>query len=195
MIPLQEPFDRITHWVEEAKQHPQIAEPTAMSVATVDAEGMPSVRTLLLKGLDIRGLEFYTNNQSRKGQELQANPKVCINFYWMPLGRQIRVRGPVTPVSTAESDAYFASRRRGSQIGAWASDQSRPVESHEILMQRVAEYEKRFEGKEVPRPPHWYGWRLNPQEIEFWQEGEFRLHHREYYHRSGEGWEKVLLYP
>lgn len=195
MIPLKEPFERIANWVEEAKQHPQITEPTAMSVATVDAEGMPSVRTLLLKGLDTRGLEFYTNNDSRKGQELKANPRVCINFYWMPLGRQIRARGAVAPVSAAESDAYFASRRRGSQIGAWASDQSRPVENHETLMQRVAEYEKRFEGKEVMRPPHWYGWRLNPQEIEFWQEGEFRLHHREYYRRSGEGWEKVLLYP
>lgn len=195
MIPLKEPFERIAEWLEEAKQHPELKEPTAMSVATADAAGMPSVRTLLLKGLDSRGLEFYTNNESRKGHELQANPQVCINFYWMPLGRQIRARGKVERVTEAESDAYFASRRRGSQIGAWASDQSRPLDAYRTLEERVAELERKYSGQSVPRPPHWYGWRLVPDEIEFWQEGEFRLHRREYYTRQGEGWKKIMLYP
>jgi pyridoxamine 5'-phosphate oxidase len=195
MIPLEEPFTKIQHWLEEASQHPHIKEPTAMSVATVDSDGMPSVRTLLLKGLDVRGLQFYTNSESRKGHELQANPKTCINFYWMPLGRQIRARGRVEKVTEAESDAYFRSRRRGSQIGAWASEQSRPLENYAVLEKRVAAFEAQFEGKEVPRPPHWYGWRLIPQEIEFWQERDFRLHHREYYTRQDDGWQKTPLYP
>jgi pyridoxamine 5'-phosphate oxidase len=195
LISLEEPFERMADWLEEAKQHPQLTEPTAMSLATADATGMPSVRIILLKGLDGRGLVFYTNSESQKGEELHANPQACINFYWMPLGRQIRASGQVERVSDAEADAYFASRRRGSQIGAWASDQSRVLESEAVLAQKITAVEQRYEGEDVPRPPHWYGWRLIPQQIELWQEGEFRIHHRERYQRRGEGWSKELLYP
>jgi pyridoxamine 5'-phosphate oxidase len=193
--PLTEPFDRIAEWLEEAKLHPQIKEPTAMSLATANAQARPSVRTVLLKGLDARGLTFFTNSTSQKGEELHQNPQACLNFYWMPLLRQIRATGRVEKVSEAESDAYFASRRRGSQIGSWASLQSQKLESPALLQQRIAEYEQHYEGKEVLRPPHWYGWRVIPDEVEFWQEGEYRLHHRERYCRVGEGWAKEWLYP
>lgn len=195
MKTLNIPFKQIEEWLEEAKRHPQIAEPTAFALATANKQGQPSLRILLLKGLDERGLTFFTNSESQKGSELRENPQACINFYWMPLGRQIRATGKVEPVSAEESNIYFASRRRGSQIGAWASDQSRPLDDCTTLEKRVAELEKQYEGKEIPRPPHWYGWRLIPDSIEFWQEGEFRLHHREVYLREGAGWRKELRYP
>lgn len=195
MQPFYEPFARITDWIEAAKNHPQITEPTAMSLATADARGMPSLRVVLMRGLDARGLVFFTNRESRKGCELKENPQACLNFYWMPLGRQIRVSGKVERVSDAESDAYFASRRRGSRIASMASDQSRPLAEYQHYLDRVAALEKEWEGKEPPRPPHWHGWRVIPEQIEFWQEGEFRMHHRELYSRAGEGWRTGLLYP
>ena len=170
-------------------------DPHAMSVATVDAAGLPDVRIVLLKGLDARGFVFYTNAQSAKGEQLRGQGKAALCFHWKSLKRQVRVRGAVEPVSEAESNAYFASRARGSRIGAWASDQSRPVADRDKLMAKTAEVEDRFEGKEVPRPPHWYGWRVRPDSIEFWQDGAFRLHDRIVFRPDGKAWSKTRLYP
>lgn len=170
-------------------------DPHAMSVATVDASGLPDVRIVLLKGLDARGFVFYTNAQSAKGQQLLGQGKAALCFHWKSQKRQVRVRGAVEPVSAAESDAYFASRARGSRIGAWASDQSRPVAGREALMAKTAETEDRFEGKDVPRPAHWYGWRVKPESIEFWQDGAFRLHDRIVFRRDDNDWSKTRLYP
>ncbi|MBY0408452.1 MAG: pyridoxamine 5'-phosphate oxidase [Rickettsiales bacterium] len=193
---MMDPIARFSAWMEEAKSHPGISEPTAMTVATVDGEGKPSARILLLKGHDARGFTFYTNSESRKGEELKHNPHVALCFYWMPLQRQVRIEGSVTKVEGEEADAYFASRRRESRIGAWASQQSRPLENREVFMQALAEQTKRFEGKDVPRPAHWYGWRLAPERMEFWQEVEFRLHDRDVYTRNAEGdWNLGKLYP
>jgi pyridoxamine 5'-phosphate oxidase len=194
MQPFHEPFERIKLWIEEAKKHSQIAEPTAMSLATADVRGMPSLRVVLMRGMDERGLVFFTNSESQKGCELKQNPQACLNFYWM-LGRQIRVSGKVERVDDAESDAYFASRRWGSRIASMASDQSRPLVEYQHYLDRVTTLEREWEGQEPPRPPHWHGWRVIPEQIEFWQEGEFRMHHRELYTREGEGWRKGLLYP
>ncbi len=195
MEPLSEPIKRISEWVEEAKQLPELKEPTAMSLATADKNGMPSLRVVLMRGLDERGLVFFTNSESQKGRELRENPQACINFYWMPLGRQIRASGKVEKVSEAESDAYFAQRRRGSQIASMASDQSRPLESFQHYLDRVAALEKEYEGRDAVRPPHWHGWRVIPDRIEFWQEGDYRMHYREVYIRQEKGWKKELLYP
>ena len=170
-------------------------DPHAMSVATVDASGLPDVRIVLLKGLDARGFVFYTNAQSAKGQQLLGQGKAALCFHWKSQKRQVRVRGAVEPVSAAESDAYFASRARGSRIGAWASDQSRPVAGREALMAKTAETEDRFEGEDVPRPAHWYGWRVKPESIEFWQDGAFRLHDRIVFRRDDNDWSKTRLYP
>ena len=170
-------------------------DPHAMSVATVDADGLPDVRIVLLKGLDERGFVFYTNAQSAKGEQLRGQGKAALCFHWKSQKRQVRVRGEVEPVSGAESDAYFASRARGSRIGAWASDQSRPVADRDKLMAKTAEVEDRFEGKEVPRPPHWYGWRVKPDSVEFWQDGAFRLHDRIVFRPEGKSWSKTRLYP
>lgn len=190
------PFRRMQQWLDEAAAHPAISEPSAMLLATATADGLPSVRAVLLKGLDERGLAFYTHDGSRKGRELAENPQAAICFYWMPLGRQLRAQGRVEPVGAAEADAYFASRRRESRIGAWASEQSRPLESRAALQTRIAEYETKFAGQDVPRPPYWNGWRLVPDHFEFWQEGDFRLHTRETYTRTTRGgWERGLLYP
>lgn len=170
-------------------------DPHAMSVATVDASGLPDVRIVLLKGLDARGFVFYTNSQSAKGEQLLGQGKAALCFHWKSQKRQVRVRGAVEPVSAAESDAYFASRARGSRIGAWASDQSRPVAGREALMAKTAETEDKFEGKDVPRPAHWYGWRVKPESIEFWQDGAFRLHDRIVFKSDNESWSKTRLYP
>ncbi len=170
-------------------------DPHAMSVATVDADGLPDVRIVLLKGLDERGFVFYTNAQSAKGEQLRGQGKAALCFHWKSQKRQVRVRGAVEPVSGAESDAYFASRARGSRIGAWASDQSRPVADRDKLMAKTAEVEDRFEDKEVPRPPHWYGWRVKPDSVEFWQDGAFRLHERIAFRPEGKSWSKTRLYP
>jgi pyridoxamine 5'-phosphate oxidase len=166
-----------------------------MSLATVDGEGRPSVRMVLLKGADEAGFVFYTNYESRKGRELQANPNAALLFHWKSLRRQVRIEGPATPVGAGEADAYFASRARTSQIGAWASEQSRPLESRFHLEKRVAEFTARYAIGRVPRPPHWSGFRLRPFRIEFWQDGAFRLHDRLVFTRAGDRWTTEKLFP
>jgi pyridoxamine 5'-phosphate oxidase len=190
----QDPIEKFSQWLEEAK-NTGMKEPTAMTVATATPAGKPSARILLLKGVDKRGFVFYSNRESRKGGELAANQQVALCFYWMPLGKQVRVEGSVAPVSAEEADAYFASRHRDSRIGAWASKQSRPLASREELVHRIEEYTKKFEGKDVPRPEYWIGWRLVPERIEFWAERPYRLHDREVYARKGNNWQVSKLYP
>jgi len=192
--PVSDPIARFLALLEKAKQSP-IAEPTAMALATADGEGRPSVRMVLLKGADERGFVFYTNLQSRKALEIAANPHSALCFHWQPLEVQIRVEGPVQPVSAEEADAYFATRPRGSQIGAWASQQSRPLASYEDLLARVAEIQERFADQPVPRPDFWSGFRLVPDRIEFWTNRSDRLHERELFTRTATGWDRILLYP
>ncbi len=172
-------------------------EPTAMTVATVGRDGRPAARTVLLKGFDERGFVFYTNFSSRKGRQLAANPQAALLFHWRHLreGVQVKIEGTVEPVSAEEADAYFASRPRGSQIGAWASLQSQPLASREQFDQRYADVEKQYEGTPVPRPPHWSGFRVVPERIEFWYGAQFRLHERQCYERSNGVWSQVMLYP
>ena len=170
-------------------------EPNAMTLGTIEAGGQPSVRVVLLKGFDERGFVFYTNYEGRKGRELLAHPKAALCFYWQSLGVQVRIEGTVTKVADEEADAYFASRERGSQIGAWASRQSRPLESPTALVDRVAEYEKKFAGRDVPRPDFWSGFRVSPERIEFWKNRANRLHERHLYTRDGKGWKIETLYP
>lgn len=190
-----DPFDLFRLWLTEAEQAEAI-DFNAMCLATIDAEGMPGVRVVLLKGFDPEGFIFYTNRESSKGQALAAHPAAGLNFYWKTLGRQICIQGAVEQVGGAESDAYFATRPRGSRIGAWASRQSRPLENRAALAARVKEYEDRFAGQdEIPRPPHWGGYRLRPSKIEFWHAGDFRLHTRLVYSRAGNGWERKMLFP
>ena len=172
-----------------------IKNPNAMTLATASADGAPSARQVLLKHFDADGFVFYTNLESRKGRQLEVNPNVALNFYWREIDRQVIVEGRATPVSTAEADAYFASRDRGSQVGAWASRQSTPLPSREALEDRVRHVEARFAGQPVPRPPFWGGYRLNPQRIEFWQGKESRLHDRLLYERDGDGWVTTRLAP
>jgi len=193
-IDAAEPIALFETWLAEAGQT-EPNDPHAMSVATVDEDGLPDVRIVLLKGLDEHGFVFYTNSESAKGQQLQGQGKAALCFHWKSQKRQVRVRGAVQPVSAAESDAYFASRARGSRIGAWASDQSRPVADREALMAKTAEVQARFDNKDVPRPAHWYGWRVTPESIEFWQDGAFRLHDRIIFRTSDSGWSKTRLYP
>ncbi|RAI00566.1 pyridoxamine 5'-phosphate oxidase [Acuticoccus sediminis] len=188
-----DPFELFTQWLEEAwKSEPNDA--NAMTLATVDAGGLPDARIVLLKGHDADGFVFYTNRESAKGLELRENPKAALLFHWKTLGRQVRVRGAVSLVSDAESDAYYATRPLLSRIGAWASDQSRPAENRKLLEKRVAEREAEF-GEEPPRPPHWGGYRITPEAIEFWQAGEFRLHDRFVYRRDGAGYTVQRLFP
>ena len=172
-------------------------EPTAMTVATADAQGRPSARTVLLKAHDARGFVFYTNYQSRKGDQLLANPQAALLFLWKTLGNQVQVRveGTVEPVTVAEADAYFASRHRASQIGAWASLQSQTLDSRETFEARIAAFEQKFEGGDVPRPGHWSGYRVVPERIEFWYGAQFRLHERQQYERVDGTWTKRMLYP
>lgn len=172
-----------------------IPEPNAMSLGTVDKDGQPSVRIVLLKGFDERGFVFYTNYEGRKGRELLEQPKAALCFYWAPLDIQVRIEGTVTKVADKEADAYFASRERRSQIGAWASRQSRPVESPTALDERVARYEKEFAGRDVRRPDFWSGFRVSPDRIEFWKGKPSRLHERHLYTRDGDGWRIATLYP
>jgi pyridoxamine 5'-phosphate oxidase len=194
MPPHNDPIPLFHSWLEEAKAA-GLREPTAMSLATVDAAGDPDARMLLLKGADARGFVFYTNLESPKAQALQARPRAALCFYWMPLGKQVRVRGRVEPVSEAEADAYFASRPRLSQLGAWASKQSRPMAGYFELEAEVAKAALRFGIGKVPRPPHWSGFRLVPEQIEFWTEKPFRRHERILYTRAGDDWRTQWLYP
>jgi pyridoxamine 5'-phosphate oxidase len=195
--PIAEPFLRFQDLLDQAKAvgAPALPEPTAFTLATVGADGQPSARILLLKAVDERGFVFYTNHESRKGAELLAHPKAAMCFHWQPLERQVRVEGTTRPVTSEEADAYFASRARASQLGAWASLQSQPIATRGDLEARVAEMEARFAGGPVPRPPHWSGFRLVPHRIEFWRNMPSRLHERDVYHREAEGWKTETLYP
>ncbi|MEF8794412.1 pyridoxamine 5'-phosphate oxidase [Thiohalorhabdus sp.] len=193
--PQTDPLTRFHEWLREAEAHESV-NPNAMSLATANSDGLPSVRMVLLKEADEQGFVFYTNLESRKAQELETNPRAALCFYWKSLGRQVRVEGPVEPVSEVEADAYFASRPRGSQIGAWASHQSQPLASRSELKREAARYSVRFGVGAIPRPPYWSGYRVFPQWIEFWEERAFRLHDRIAYHRQeGGGWEAERLYP
>lgn len=170
-------------------------DPTAMTVATATADGVPSARMVLLKEADARGFVFYSNTQSRKGDELAANPRAALVFHWKSMRRQVRVEGTVERVTDAEADAYFASRARGSQVGAWASDQSRPMDGRFDLEKRVARFAARFGVGSVPRPPHWTGYRVVPTAYEFWTDKPFRLHERIRFDRAGDGWAVSRLFP
>jgi len=189
-----DPIALFAEWFGEAEVSEPV-DPNAMALATVDADGLPNVRMVLLKGFDGAGFVFFTNFESAKGAELLAHPKAALCFHWNSLGRQVRVRGAVAPVAQAEADAYFATRPRGARIGAWASQQSRPLESRFALEKAVAKFTAKYAVGDVPRPAYWTGFRLAPVEIEFWQAGTFRLHDRVRFRREREGWAKARLYP
>ena len=193
---MKDPFRQFGEWFREAEASVPV-DPNAMVLSTVGPEGRPSSRVVLLKGFDPEGFVFYGNLESRKFRELRAQPWAALNFHWKPLGRQVRIEGKVTQVADQEADAYFATRPRGSQIGAWASRQSEPLPSRATLEAAVRDVEARHAGGEVPRPPFWSGFRLEPDRIEFWQAGEFRLHDREVFRRTSKSapWTVERLYP
>lgn len=189
-----EPFGAFARWFALAAGREPLAE--TMMLATATRDGLPSVRAVLLKGADANGFVFYTNLESRKAGELAANPRAALCFHWKSLGRQVRIEGPVSPAGDEEADAYFATRARDSQIGAWASDQSRPIASRAVLEARFAEIRDKYAGADrVPRPPTWSGYRVRPERVEFWQERPFRLHDRVVFVREGEQWCRGRLYP
>jgi pyridoxamine 5'-phosphate oxidase len=189
-----DPFALFDEWFAEA-QASEVNDPNAMALATTGADGQPSVRMVLLKGHSSDGFVFYTNLESRKAAQFGENGQVALLFHWKSLRRQIRIEGSTSPVSDAVADAYFATRGRDSQLGAWASEQSRPLDSRATFEARFAEVEARFAGQTVPRPPHWSGTLVTPARIEFWQDREHRLHERRLFTRSGGGWTEGLLYP
>lgn len=188
------PIQLFDTWFDEARAG-EVNDPEAMALATADAQGRPSVRMVLLKGHDARGFTFHTNFDSRKGGEIEANPNAALLFHWKSLRRQVRIEGRTEPVDTEEADAYFATRSRGSQLSAWASDQSRPLESRAAFEARYAETVARFEGNDVPRPPRWSGVRVVPERIEFWSDRPYRMHERRLFVRQGPEWTESLLYP
>jgi pyridoxamine 5'-phosphate oxidase len=191
---IADPFRQFALWFEEAEiKEPN--DPSAMALATVGADGMPAVRMVLLKGVDERGFVFYTNLESRKGEQLAGRPLAALCFHWKSLRRSVRVEGAVEAVTAAEADAYFATRARSSQIGAWASSQSRPLAGRFELEKRIARFTAQFGISAVPRPPQWSGFRVLPRRIEFWEDRPFRLHDRLVFHRSDAGWRTEKLYP
>lgn len=191
---MTDPFSLFDQWFAQARET-EINDSNAMALATADERGRPSVRMVLLKGHGPDGFVFYTNFEGRKAAELIANPHAALLFHWKSMRRQIRIEGTVGPVEDATADAYFATRSRDSQLGAWASDQSRPLPSRDIFLERFREMEARFAGGAVPRPPHWSGFRLVPDRIEFWQDREHRLHERRLFERTHDSWSEGLLYP
>lgn len=196
-VATDDPIARFQALLAEARAIPpdRLPEPTAFALGTVDPDGQPSVRILLLKDVDARGFVFYTNFESRKGRALLASRRAALCFHWQLLEMQVRIEGAVETVTDAEADAYFASRARGSQLGAWASIQSRPMDNPDDLDRRLAEMEARFAGGAIPRPPHWSGFRVRPERIEFWKNMASRLHVRHVYTRDGDGWTLSRLYP
>lgn len=191
---MTDPFALFDEWFAQARET-ELNDSNAMALATADAQGRPSVRMVLLKGHGPDGFIFYTNFEGRKAGDLLANPHAALLFHWKSVRRQIRIEGSVGPVDDATADAYFATRSRDSQLGAWASDQSRPLPSRAVFMDRYEEVRARFEGGPVPRPPHWSGFRLTPKRIEFWQDREHRLHERRVFTRQENDWNEGLLYP
>jgi pyridoxamine 5'-phosphate oxidase len=189
-----DPHQLFRQWMSEAEAA-ESSVPDAMALATADADGRPSVRMVLLKGHDARGFVFYTNLGSRKGGELSANGHAALLFHWKSLRRQVRIEGPIEPVANDEADAYFATRARESQLGAWASKQSSPLESHAVFEARYEAMRARFDGVDVPRPPRWSGFRVRPERIEFWTDRAHRLHERRLFTADGDGWSESLLYP
>ena len=190
-----DPFARFLEWMNEAWTH-EPEDANAMTLATATADGTPSARIVLLKGADARGFVFYTNLESRKGEELAANARAALLFHWKPLGRQVRIEGRVEDVSDAEADAYYATRPRISRLGAWASDQSRTLPNRSVLEQRLAEFEEKYPAEDIPRPPHWSGYRVIPAKFEFWQNMPYRLHDRTVFTMSPGGtWAIGKLFP
>jgi pyridoxamine 5'-phosphate oxidase len=191
---MNDPFALFDEWLAEARTA-EINDPEAMALATADSSGRPSVRMVLLKGHGPEGFVFYTNEQSAKGEQLAENPNAALLFHWKSLRRQVRIEGAVERVTAKEADAYFATRARDSQLGAWASDQSRPLDSRATFEQRFNDIKEKFEGVDVRRPPHWRGYRVIPQHMEFWSDRPHRLHERRLFTRDGDGWSEGLLYP